>query len=161
MRRGPGQASYSLPFSLCPSQATASLAAISHSHPPKNESRRFHSLRVACHVMSVIQSLSPLHPVRWQNQARETGKLHPLGAIRIEKSHCCTNIICQCLCQEKCGPYPEPLAMSAGEIAWPGDKKDLDCLTQGHVQLGGDREGQSELGGSRQTGADSSVCGLG
>lgn len=51
--------------------------------------------------------------------------------------------------------------MSAGEIAWPGDKKDLDFLTQGHVQLGGDREGQSELGGSRQTRADSSVCGLG
>lgn len=91
----------------------------------------------------------------------KTGKLHLLGAIVTENSHYCTNSICQCPCQEKCGPCPEPLAMSASEIAWPGEKKDLDFLTQGHVLLGADRARQSELGGSKQAGANAIVFGLG
>lgn len=109
------------------------------------ESRRCHSLRAACHVVSAIQSLSPLHPVQWQNQARGTGKLHPLRAIRTENSLSCTNSICQCLCQEKCGPYPEPLAMLAGEsLTWR--KKGIAFSHQRPCAPGWRQSEQSELG---------------
>lgn len=121
------------------------------------ESRRCHSLRAACHVVSAIQSLSPLHPVQWQNQARGTGKLHPLRAIRTENSLSCTNSICQCLCQEKCGPYPEPLAMLAGEsLTWR--KKGIAFSHQRPCAPGWRQSEQSELGVHSRPGTVRGLC---